>query len=562
MDYNVLVGGAAGQGMDTLVSVISKLLQRNGYHLFILQDYMSRVRGGHNYFQIRFSDKSVKSHREELDGIIALNTQTLDLHLGRLDKNGFILADENISLDDDRLINLPAKQIAKEIGNPRIMSSVTLGAMMKLFGITGNLLENIFSQRFNDKITQQNLKAFEAGYDFVENKYELSKGKAGKTMLIQGNHAVALGALSAGLKFYSAYPMTPSTSIMSYLVQNASKTGIVTEQAEDEIAAINMAIGASYAGVRAMAGTSGGGFSLMTEALGLAGITEVPIVIAVVQRPGPATGFPTRTEQADLKFVINASQGEFGRMVIALKNPEDAYYQTARAFNLAEKYQIPVILLSDQYLSDAVQTIEPFDLDKIKINRHFADTDPYKKGKEYKRYEITKSGISPRLVPGDVEGTAVVIDSDEHDEHGHITESSETRIAMVEKRHRKFELLKTELIEPDFMGDKDAGVLLIGWGSMHSQLSEAITLLNKDSKKGYAALVFGDIWPLPQKTIVEKVAKAKTIINVEQNHTGQLAGIIREATGIKIDNSILRFDGRPISAQEIVRKTKEIEDEQ
>jgi 2-oxoglutarate ferredoxin oxidoreductase subunit alpha len=558
MDYNILIGGAAGQGMDTLASAFSQVLHKRGYQIFTLQDYMSRVRGGHNYFQIRFSDEKVKSHSEVLDGIIALNQETLDLHIGRLKPEGFAFADEEVKSDDKRLITVHAKKTAKEAGNVKTMSSVTLGALVKLFGMDETFIKEIFAEKFDDELTEQNMASFKHGQEMFESRYEIGKGNPEKTMLIQANEAIALGALAAGLKFYSAYPMTPSTSIMSYLTRRAKKAKMIVEQAEDELAAINMAIGASYAGVRSMTGTSGGGFSLMTEALGLAGIAEIPLVIAVIQRPGPATGLPTRTEQSDLKFVINASQGEFGRMVIAVRNPEDAFYQTARAFNMADKYQLPVILLGDQYLSDALQTIEPFDLERISIDRHLADPKPYEEGKIYNRYELTKNGISPRLIPGTVPGTAVNVDSDEHDIIGNITEAADVRIDMVEKRASKFELLKKELIEPDLLGEENMDILLVGWGSTYSQLSEAVDMLNEVGKNKYGALVFGDIWPLPQKKLIEKAKKAKTIINVEQNYYGQLADLIRQETGITMTTSVLRFDGRPLSASEITKKVKEV----
>lgn len=558
MNFNLLIGGAAGQGMETLSSNLSKILQRRGYHLFTLQDYMSRVRGGHNFFQIRFSENEVKTHRDDLDGIIALNQETVDLHIGRLNPDGFIIADEDVRSDDKRLITIPAKKIAKELGNPKVQSSVILGALLKIYGMDVLHLEDILSKKFNEKVVNQNIEAFEKGHDLETARYEEPETSKEPTMLVQANESIALGALAAGMKFYSAYPMTPATSIMSYLVKKSIPAKVVVEQAEDEIAAINMAIGASYAGVRAMTGTSGGGYSLMVEAVGMAGITETPLVIAEIQRPGPATGLPTRTEQSDLKFVINSSHGEFPKMVIALRHPEDAFYQTARAFNLADKYQIPIILLGDQYMADAVRTVTPFDLDKITIERHLADEEIYRNGKEYKRYELTENGISPRLVPGKVEGTMVNSDSDEHDEAGNITEASDVRINMVEKRAKKLELLKEELFEPDFMGEEDAEVLLLGWGSLHSQLSEAIDLLNATGDKKFGALVFGDIWPLPEKLLRAYQAKAKVLVNVEQNYTGQLADLISEVTGIRVDHSVLKYDGRPLSATEIKSKVLEV----
>lgn len=585
MNYNLLIGGAAGQGMDTLSSTLSKILQRRGYQIFTLQDYMSRVRGGHNFFQIRFSDKAVHSHRDDLDGIIAFNQETLDLHIGRLNDNGFILADDDIKSDDPRLITVSSRDIAKEIGNPRVQSSVILGALLKLYAVSSKdsniekdikdseetmhmakssyetdleFLNDIMSKLFDEKVVNQNIDAFNEGHKLVESKYDIKSGSKEKTMLIQANESIALGALAGGLKFYSAYPMTPATSIMSYLVRKQKETEIIVEQAEDELAAINMAIGGSYAGVRSMTGTSGGGYSLMVEALGMSGIMEVPIVIANIQRPGPATGLPTRTEQSDLNFVINSSHGEFPRMVIALRNPEDAFYQTARAFNIADKYQIPVILLGDQYMADAIRTVKPFDMSKVKIEKHLADPEDYKNGKKYKRYELTDSGISPRLIPGKVPGVSVNVDSDEHDEEGNITESGEVRNNMVRKRAKKFELLKEEVMEPNLIGEEDMDVLLLAWGSVESPITEAIEILNKDKELKYGALIFGDVWPLPTKLLKEKCKKAKHIINVEQNHDGQLKNLISQETGIRVTGSVNKYDGRPLSQIEIYNKVKEV----
>lgn len=557
MDFNLLIGGAAGQGMETLSATFSKILQKRGYHLFTLQDYMSRVRGGHNFFQIRFSENPVKTHRDEIDGIIALNTETITLHLPRLAKDGFILADTDVSHEDPRLLKIPAKSLAKEAGNPKVSSSAILGALLKILGMDEAHLEDILSIKFKEDIVKQNLTAFLSGYGVPEKRFEEPTLQQEETMLIQANESIALGALAAGMKFYSAYPMTPSTSIMSYLVKKSKEAKVVVEQAEDEIAAINMAIGASYTGVRSMTGTSGGGYSLMVEAVGMAGIMETPLVIAEIQRPGPATGLPTRTEQSDLLFVVHSSHGEFPKMVIALRHPEDAFYQTTRAFNLAEKYQIPVILLGDQYMADAIRTVKPFDLSKVTIDRHLADETPYREGKEYKRYELTDNGISPRLIPGRIPGTMVNADSDEHDELGNITESGEVRNAMVEKRAKKFALLQEEVLEPEYLGEKDPEILLLGWGSLHSPLSEAIDLLNQEGTTTYGALVFGDIWPLPEKKLRDYAKRAKKLINVEQNYNGQLAQLISQVTGIRVHGSVLKYDGRPLSATEIQKKVKE-----
>lgn len=555
VNYNILIGGSAGQGIETVSAVLETIIKRHGFEVFTIRDYMSRVRGGHNFIQIRFGNEKVYSHRDELDGIIAMNAETIENHIERLNTGGFIVCDEEITYKDDRILKLPLKQVAKASGNLKAIGSVAIGSVLELFGISQTGVEKVFGEFFNEEIASQNFNAVQGGRKLVGKRYDFVTVKEDCNILINGNEAVALGTLASGCKFYSAYPMTPSTSIMDYLASKMNDAEIVVEQAEDEIAAINMAIGASYAGARAMTGTSGGGFSLMVEALGLSAMLEVPLVIAEVQRPGPTTGFPTRTEQSDLKFVISASQGEFPRMVIALRNAEDAFYQTIRAFNIADKYQIPVILLSDQYLSDSTATFKPFDFDIIN-NDSFISSYDYSDNIPYKRYEITPSGISPRLIPGRNPRVTVLVDSDEHDEWGHITESADVRNQMVAKRMRKLELLKEELQEPLFIGEEDSDVLILAWGSTWGPVNEAVNKLNEDKVKKYGALVFGDIWPLPTKLLVEKAKKSKTIINVEQNATGQLKSIVSEVTGIFCDYSILKFDGRPMSSHYIYKEVR------
>ncbi len=454
MIYNVLIGGAAGQGMETLATILEKLLKKKGFEIFTLQDYMSRVRGGHNFFQIRFGDEEISSHCNKIDGIIALNSETIELHVDELKDNGFIIVDAEIEYKDDRVYSLPLKSLAKTLGNPKVFGSVALGALLKLFNLDLSYVEKLLKETFKAEVAVQNFAAFEAGYKEVLPIYDIVANKKDQSILINGNDAIALGALAAGCKFYSAYPMTPSTTIMNYLASKIKEAEIVVEQAEDEIAAINMAIGASYAGVRAMTGTSGGGYALMVEAIGLSSMLEVPLVVAEIQRPGPTTGFPTRTEQADLKFVISGTPGEVPKMVIALRDPEDCFYQTMRAFNLADKYQIPVILLGDQFLADCLRTIKPFDFKRIKIERHLSDEE-YIGDKLYKRYEVTKSGVSPRITPGRLPGKTVLVDSDEHDETGHITESASVRVIMNDKRLRKMESLKEDLLEPEYIGEEN-----------------------------------------------------------------------------------------------------------
>lgn len=508
---------------------------------------MSRVRGGHNFSLIRFGAEPVLSHSNRLDGIVALNDETVELHRDQLNPNGFILCDSSLKSDGPGVIKIDMGAIAKQLGNPRVSSSVAIGAVLKLFSESLEHVHRVLTEFVKEQYVEINEAAAAQGYRLVENRFPRLEGGCGDWMILSGSQALGLGAIAAGLRFYSAYPMSPSTAVMEFLAAQGDKAGVVVEQAEDEIAAVNMAIGASYAGARAMTGTSGGGFSLMVEALGLSGMAEIPLVVVDVQRPGPVTGLPTRTEQSDLKFVISASQGEFPRMVIAVRTHEDAFYQTVRAFRLADKYQIPVILLSDQYLGDASATVKPFDLNTLPPEEP-ADSVP--EDGEYLRYRYTESGVSPRLIPGKT-GHLVTADSDEHDERGYITESAEVRVRMMDKRMKKLEGLERELLEPEFLGAERFETLLLGWGSTYGPIAEAVKLLNEKEPGKYAALVFGDVYPLPKQLLLQKAPQAKQIINVEQNATGQLAGLIREQTGVACTASVLKYDGRQITGEEI-----------
>ncbi len=556
MDYNILLGGAAGQGMNTVGGVLEKLITRSGYYIFFTKDYMSRVRGGHNFNQLRFSEKPLYTHREDLDVIIAFNEETVEKHGERLSEKGFIICPTDFETADERAIHLPVKEIAKELGNIKVFGTVIVGALNKMLDLSLDIAESVLKEYFADEILALNIKALHEGYTLAEKKLDLIQGNIQDRITINGNQAVGLGALAAGCTFFAAYPMTPGTGVMNYIASKQKEMGIVVEQAEDEIAALNMILGASYAGARVMTSTSGGGYSLMVEAIGLAGIIETPAVIVNVQRPGPATGLPTRTAQGDLKFAINAAQDEIPRMIISLRNAEEAFYQTARAFNIADKYQIPVTILSDQYLADAGVTMKPYDFSKIKIERYLATTDEI--GEEpYKRYKITEDGISPRILPGTIPGQVFLVDSDEHDEFGHIIESAELRNQMMEKRMKKLEYLKNDIEEPLYLGCKEPEKLLVAWGSVYGSIKEAVECLEAEGEK-IGALVFGDIWPLPTKLLDEYAKKVKRIIAVEGNYCGQLADLIQQETCIPIKDRLTKYDGRAWSYSEIYNKVKEV----
>lgn len=547
MDYSILIGGAAGQGIETVVELLEKIIKRAGFNIFTYKDYMSMVRGGHNFMQIRFSENEIFTYNNEIDLLFAMTAETIIRHKDKVKTGGIIICDENF--EDNDVIKLPFDKLVKELGNNRVIGTIGVGFIVKYFGIEYDIAVNTIKTVLKDKNVELNLAAFKAGYKIGESKFKLESLEDNK-ILINGNQALALGAIAAGVKFYCGYPMTPSTSVMSYISKHANEMNIVVDQVEDEVAALNMALGASYAGVRAMTGSSGGGFALMVEALSLAGIMEIPIVLFNAQRPGPATGLSTRSEQADLRFVIHAGHGEFPKMVIALRNPEDAFYQTARAFNLADKYQIPVILLTDEYLADYEMTVEPFDFSRITIERHIAQESEIE-DERYKRYKYTDSGISPRLIPGIAKEKLVLVDSHEHNEYGNIDESIETRVNMMKKRMKKLELLKEEINEPEYIGTESPEVLLVGFGSTYGSIKEAIIRLNSQDDK-FGALIFGDIYPFPVEKINSYAKKAKNIIVIEQNYLSQLKSLIDEYTDIKVDNSILKYDGRAINADDII----------
>jgi 2-oxoglutarate ferredoxin oxidoreductase subunit alpha len=553
MDYNILVGGKAGQGMDTFAGLLEKVLQKLGFNIYAHSDYMSRVRGGHNFFYIRFSDKELNSYSPNVDVVFALDEETVENHKDKLKKNGIIIADSDIAKDSD-IIHMPMGEITGKLKNAMVASIVGLGAILKYFGLPMDVAIEVIKDELSEKIVEDNIAAIKEGYNLLDTKYKLETQKNEK-ILINGNQAAGVGAIAAGVKFYCGYPMTPSTGVLNYVAQHSDEYGIAVDQVEDEVAALNMALGASYAGVRAMTGSSGGGFALMVEALSLAGMIEVPIVVINVQRPGPATGFPTRTEQADLQFMIHAGHGEFPRMIMAFRDAEDAFYQTARAFNIAEKYQIPVLLMSDQYLADSIVSKEPFDFNKIKIERYITnelDTD-----EKYKRYKLTEDGISPRILPGKIEGQVVLVDSDEHDEFGNITESDEIRIKMVNKRLKKFEGLREEVEEPWFIGEENPENLVVCWGSTYGAVKEAVSKLNAEGVS-IGALIFGDIWPFPTKKLLELSKNVKKIIDVEQNATAQLDNLMRQEALIKSTDKILKYDGRPFSGEEVYLKVMEV----
>lgn len=463
--------------------------------------------------------------------------------------------------DRSNFIDIPLFDLALSHGGSKIMANtVAVGAVIGMLGMSPEIMYELIRKTFKkkgDEIITSNIKAAEAGYNFAKQKCLtcsfMISGFESPKMLITGNEAIGVGAIASGLKFYSAYPMTPSTGIFNFIAEHAHDFRIVVEQAEDEISAINMAIGASFAGVRAMTGTSGGGFALMVESISLAGMTETPVVIALAQRPGPATGLLTRTEQADLLFALHAGHGEFPKVIFAPGSPEQAFFLTNKAFDLAEKYQITVIILTDQYLADSQWSYEGFDLTKLKYKDYRVRGEKIKNLKEYKRHAFTETGISPLIVPCNFIHL-VVTDSDEHDEEGHIIEDSDIRIKMVEKRlFKKMPLIENEISPPLLYGNKEPEIVLICWGSMYGIVKEVVDALSEQNK--IAMLHFSELYPLPKKqNWLDILKNSKMTINIEQNATSQFARLLRMETGLNIEKHINRFDGRPFTVEELKEK--------
>lgn len=560
-----MVGGEAGQGVQSVGFLLAKAFTRGGYHVFADQDYESRVRGGHNFYRVRVKDSRVGAIAEAVDILVALNQESIDLHLKELASDGVVIFDSEKIKDspaDSRSLGIPLEKLAKEEAGEKLMSNtVALGAALALVSYDQDIVNTVLTEHFGKgKVADSNLAAAKAGYERARAEYkgkprQLKPRAETKRMLLNGNEAISLGAIAAGCTFMAAYPMTPVTSIMEYLASKAKELNLVMVHAEDEIAAVNMAIGASYAGSRAMTATSGSGFCLMVEGIGLAGNTETPLVVINGQRPGPATGLPTRTEQGDLQFILHAHHGDFPRAVLAPATTEDAFWITVKAFNLAEKFQLPVIILTDQHLASSYTTVEPFDISKVTIDRGQLYSDKDGKPSEYQRHKITPSGISPRALPG-LSHALTVTDADEHDEWGHLTEDAGIRTAQVEKRLRKLLSLKQEISPPQWYGPKKAETTLIGWGSTYGAIREAMDILRHDGAS-VNMLHLNELWPFPAEAVADALGRSNHSYVIENNATGQLAYLIRAETGREVSGRILKYDGRPFTPPyiaEAVRK--------
>ena len=544
-------------------AVITRSLSRLGFHVFAIQDFESRIRGGHTFFLLRTSDRRLDAHVDQVDIIVALDENTIRIQQHRLATHGVIVYDSDkvkTGHGGERFLPLSLSSIWRESGGSAAMANTAaLGAVWAMMGLEGEVVEGVLDSFFGRKsqeIVEKNIRVFAAGYALGKGRhceeFKLTPPGGPARLVISGTDAVGLGALAADVGFYSAYPMTPATGVMEFIIDHQNEYGVVVEQAEDEIAALNMAVGTAYMGVRSMVGTSGGGFCLMVEALGLAGCIEVPVVVYEAQRPGPATGMPTRTEQSDLLFTIFASQSEFPRVVLAPFTPESAFRLTVEAFNLADRLQTPVILLGDHHLGSSYWTVDDLPGADVTVDSgKLAGREELGSGDQYLRYRVTEDGVSPRAWPG--QGSALVLSSgDEHWESGHITEDGTQRTAMVDKRMRKLRLVDGDPgLEVDL--EQGADTVLIGWGSSYGAIREAVRELRAMGRK-VSHLQIYRLWPFPVGEFQKQVAGHSKVVVAENNATGQLARLIRMESGLAATLSILKYDGRPFSVGDILGK--------
>lgn len=547
------IGGPAGFGIMSAGPMFALALKRSGCSVHGYPEYPSIIRGGYNNYHITFSNEPVFSAYNRCDIMVALDKVVFDSE--KITRDMIVIADfDNIKGAEGlecKKVNIPFKKIIKDNDFPDIVkNSIALGVSAKILGIDEEVLYKIFKENYPAKVLDMNISAAKFGMVFCPDEMKVNISKSNSNfkdyLLLTGNEAIALGAVKAGIGFYSTYPMTPASSILHYLAKLGEKYGIIVKHTEDEISGITMAIGAAYSGVRAMTGTSGGGLSLMTEGVGLAAITETPLVIVLSQRPGPATGMPTWTEQADLKFVLNISQDEFVRIVLTPGDLNELFYLTFEAFNLAEKYQVPVFVLSDKFLSESQFCEIEFSDEGLKIDRGLIFEGDNEASMEFfPRYKEVRNGIPMKSNPG-TPGGLHKAPGTEHDDFGFVATDSTTRTKNQQRRFKKEEYIKKELPLPKLYGAKEAEITFVCWGSTKQPLMEALKYTDK-----FNFLHFSAVNPIDWEK-VKDMLKDKNLVAIETNYTGQLASVIAEKTGIVIKDKYLKYDGRPFFVEEIV----------
>ncbi|MGH9333275.1 MAG: 2-oxoacid:acceptor oxidoreductase subunit alpha, partial [Vicinamibacteria bacterium] len=565
-DFTFAIGGAAGQGIATPGNILARLFVRRGLHLNAYNAYQSIIRGGHIFLTVRVKEEPVHTHGDKIDLLVCLNQDTMTRHARHLGAGGHVIFNSDDVqpsevADGVQVCGLPIKKLTNDHRNKLVQNTVALGAMVNLMGAEFAVLEEALVLQFKGKgqeVVDENVGMARSGFDYAAAHFKpfgsaLPKGRT-PLAVWTGNEAGAMGGAAAGVKFYVAYPMSPSSGILHWMAKNARELGIMVRQIEDEIGVANVAIGAAHTGTRTMCGTSGGGFALMTEALGAASMMEIPVVFINVQRAGPSTGVPTKTEQGDLWQALGASQGDFERIVVAPTSALDAFNTLPEIFNLVDHYQCPAIVLSDLLISEGTFSVDPADIDMHpKIDRGALILEGGATN-GYRRFEDTESGISPRAVPG-LPGYVHVVATDEHDEDGILISDEFTnphkRRQMVEKRARKLNSFFSKVPAPEIEGPTDAEVTLVGFGSTQGVLREAIQVLNRNGVKA-SFLSIKWIKPFHADVVTDLLSKAKKVIVVENNYSGQFYRFMRSETGISVDGHIRKYDGEPLLPHHVV----------
>jgi 2-oxoglutarate ferredoxin oxidoreductase subunit alpha len=578
--FAIGIGGAAGQGVATPGDIFAKIFSRRGLHLNAYNAYQSIIRGGHTFLTIRTGPEKVTNMGDRIDLFIPLNQDSMDRHLGLLTAGAACLYNADTIKpgtpgDAVQLCPLPVSELADITRNKVAQNTLAIGAGLNMMGIGFEALESVLREQFKKKgetVVAENVGIARAGYDYAAGHFmafpnPLPK-KETRYAVLSGNTAMAMGGAAAGVKFYCAYPMSPSTGVLHWMAAHARKAGIMVRQVEDEIGVINMAIGAAHAGVRAMCATSGGGFALMSEGLGMSAMIETPVVVINCQRAGPSTGVPTKTEQGDLWQMLGAAFGDYPRVIAAPLDIGDCFTLIPEIFNIADRFQCPGLVLADLLLSEGRLSVEAKDLDFsppidrgeliTKANGNGAASGVATNG-DYKRYKITDSGISPRAVPG-VPGHIHTVATDEHMEDGVLISDEFTnpvkRRAMMEKRMRKVAGIEAAVPRPALLGPRNADVTLIGWGSTKGVIEESCEILNAE---GISANQLQIRWlvPLHGDAILEILKNSHHTIIVENNYSGQFARYLRSETSFVPDGHIRKYDGEPFMPHHIVEAVKE-----
>ncbi|MGD2045466.1 MAG: 2-oxoacid:acceptor oxidoreductase subunit alpha [Gemmatimonadota bacterium] len=572
LDLSIAIGGAAGQGIATPGNILARIFARRGLHLYSYNAHQSIIRGGHILLVLRTGTEEVLSHGDKMDVLVCLDQGTMDRHLELMGDGARVLFNsDNVTPGEPGpgvgMCAIPVKELSNESKNKVIQNTLALGVLMDLIGLDFDPLEEALGQMLGRKgqaVVDENVSVARAGYEYSKENFDsfadpLPRGD--KPLGVwAGNDALAIGGAAAGVRFYAAYPMSPASGILHWMAQHGRSLGIMVRQVEDEIGVANMTIGAAHSGARAMCATSGGGFALMTEAIGSAAMMEIPAVFINVMRAGPSTGVPTKTEQGDLRQVLGASQGDYERFIVAPRNALDAYNTMPELFNLIDRAQCPAIVLSDLLLSEGTFTFDPDDVDlHPAIDRGELLVDPSPNG-DYHRYADTETGISPRVLPG-AEGYVHVVATDEHDEAGVLISDEFTnplkRRRMVEKRARKLETVAASVAPPTIEGPEDAEVTLVGFGSTYGVVKEAIAHL---AEQGVTANQLAIKWIVPfhADEVAGLLSGAKRVIVIENNYTGQFAHYLRGETGIAADAHIRKYDGEPFTPRHVVDGVLEI----